>query len=168
MPPYEQKDIDRFWSYVIKGNDDDCWWWQGSIKYEHTDDARGWICIKKKQIQAHRCSLAISLGRHIAAGLHALHTCDNTLCVNPKHLYEDTHGKNMLDKKERGRCPKTCPTKLNLEKAREIRKKHKAGVKVPDLSKEFKVTIGTVYHVLQNRTWNTECLIIPENVITHA
>jgi len=167
MPPYEQKDIDRFWSYVIKGDEDECWWWQGSIKYEHVPDARGWICIEKKQIQAHRFSLAISLGRHIATGLSALHECDNPLCVNPKHLYEGNQTDNMRDKVIRARFAKTCPRKLNLEKAREIRKKHKDGVKVPELAKEYDVRIATIYHVLQGRIWNTDCIVVPENVITH-
>ena len=157
--------MERFWSYVIKGDEDDCWWWQGNITVK--DDARGSICIKTKRIQAHRVALADSLGRDIATGLNALHECDNSLCVNPKHLYEGTQRDNMGDKKLRGRCPKTRPKKLNLEKAREIRKKYKDGVKVTELAKEYNVIIATIYHVLRGRIWNTDCVIVPENVITH-
>jgi hypothetical protein len=165
MPPYEQNDMDRFWSYVIKGEEDECWWWQGKIQV--LDDARGIINISNKYILVHRVALADSLGRHIATGLKARHKCDNSLCVNPKHLQEGTHEDNMGDKKLRGRCPKTCPRKLNLEKAREIRKKHKDGVKVRELAKEYDVRICTVYSVIQGRIWNTDCVIVPENVITH-
>jgi len=167
MPPYEQKDIDRFWSYVIKGEEDDCWWWMGGTKSRNTLDPRGWIQIKNKPLQAHRVSLAISLGRNIATGLNALHSCDNSLCVNPKHLREGTHEENMRDKALRHRCPKTCPRKLNLEKAREIRKKHKDGISVLKLMEEYDVRQSTIYHVLQGRMWNTDCVIVPENVITH-
>jgi hypothetical protein len=165
MPPYEQKDIDRFWSYVIKGDEDDCWWWQGKIVVK--DDARGVIKISKKNLLVNRVALADSLGRHIAKGLKALHECDNPLCVNPKHLHEGTQAKNMGEKALRGRCPKTFKRKLNLEKAREIRKKYKDGVKVTELAKKYDVKICTVYDVIRGRIWNTECVIVPENVITH-
>lgn len=38
----------------------------------------------------HRAALAIKLGRDIAPGMNANHTCHNKLCVNPDHLEEGT------------------------------------------------------------------------------
>lgn len=52
---------------------------------------------------AHRAALAFSLGRPLARGMSARHTCDNPPCCNPAHLLEGTHAQNMNDAYERGR-----------------------------------------------------------------
>jgi len=40
-------------------------------------------------------------GRH-----HALHSCDNPICVNPRHLRWGSHADNMHDNALRGLCKK--------------------------------------------------------------
>lgn len=151
MPPYAQKDVERFWSYVIKGEPLECWWWMGSSVEK--DDARGLFGVDGRTVLAHRFALADSLGRDISPGLCCRHKCDNTLCMNPKHLEEGTHADNMRDKVRRGRCPKTNKQKLSLQKAKEIRTKYKNGTKVEMLAKEYGTINATIYHVLQGRTW---------------
>lgn len=47
-------------------------------------------------------------------GRHALHTCDNPRCINPKHLWWGDHTANMQDMAAKGRN-KHQPKKLTSE-----------------------------------------------------
>lgn len=40
---------------------------------------------------------------------HVLHSCDNVICINPKHLRAGTHKENMQDAVDRGRHPTKIP-----------------------------------------------------------
>jgi hypothetical protein len=48
-------------------------------------------------ITAHRLALMIKLGRNIAPGMNANHSCHNKLCVNPAHLSEGTQKQKLRD-----------------------------------------------------------------------
>ena len=52
---------------------------------------------KHKMVTPHRVALRMKLGREIAPGMNANHTCHNRLCVNPDHLYEGTQRQKMDD-----------------------------------------------------------------------
>lgn len=74
------------------------------------------------QMKASRyvCTLAHGDGGE----LHALHTCHNSACVNPAHLYWGTNDRNIQDKLEAGRQPRGSEirqAKLTEEQAREIK-----------------------------------------------
>jgi predicted DNA-binding protein (UPF0251 family) len=47
--------------------------------------------------------LALELDGIDTTGYHVLHSCDNTLCCNPKHLRLGTHQDNMADMTTRDR-----------------------------------------------------------------
>lgn len=51
-----------------------------------------------------RVVLELSLGRQLQKSEHALHTCDNTMCVNWWHLWAGSHAENMADMKSKGRA----------------------------------------------------------------
>jgi hypothetical protein len=86
---YEQ----RFWSYVDKKNEDECWTWQGT----KSGCGYGYFSYRNADIGAHRMSLQFKLGRPIIMGMHACHDCNNRHCVNPSHLREDTASSNVKD-----------------------------------------------------------------------
>jgi hypothetical protein len=52
---------------------------------------------KHKMVTPHRVALRLKLGREIAPGMNANHTCHNRLCVNPDHLYEGTQRQKIDD-----------------------------------------------------------------------
>lgn len=101
----------RFWNKVDKDGPTiyehlgPCWIWNGA------PDGRGYgqFFADKRKITAHRYSWLLHNGQ-IENDLHVLHHCDNTLCVNPSHLFLGTHQDNVDDKvtKDRQARGKQC------------------------------------------------------------
>ena len=81
-----------FWAQVTPGPGR-CWTWTGT----HGETGYGKFSWRGRYVAAHRFSLQASLGRPIAPGFQALHTCDTRDCVRPLHLYEGTIRQNVLD-----------------------------------------------------------------------
>lgn len=102
----------RFWAKVtfpltsegIPTDDpDQCWPWggyigknfgygvgYGQIREDSVPGQRG------RLLKAHRVSYLISIG-DIPEGWDVCHACDNTICVNPHHLFAAAHRDNMHD-----------------------------------------------------------------------
>lgn len=60
------------------------------------------IQINKKRMLIHRYIYECYNGK-IPKGLCICHTCDNTLCINPQHLFLGTISDNNKDKTQKGR-----------------------------------------------------------------
>jgi len=90
--------IDRFWSYVHKPSDDECWLWTRAISRH----GYGRFNCNGRTVQSHRFAYITTVGP-IPHGLHLRHTCDNPPCVNPKHLVPCTQAENVADMMAKGR-----------------------------------------------------------------
>ena len=75
-----------------------CWLWLRGVS------ARGYGVWKwqGKLMQATHLALA-TREISVQAGFDACHTCDNTFCVNPDHLFVGTRKDNMRDAQAKGR-----------------------------------------------------------------
>jgi hypothetical protein len=88
----------RFESKFAINDVSGCWVWHGTTKkpFMKYPYANGVFTVATKKITAHRFAYKLYIGE-IEDGLHVLHKCNNSLCVNPEHLYVGTHTDNMRD-----------------------------------------------------------------------
>lgn len=92
---------DRILEMSIPEPNSGCWLWLGSA-WRAPIQLRPFLSVDGASLGAHRVSLEAFKGP-IPAGLCACHTCHNTLCVNPDHLYAGTKKQNTQDMMRAGR-----------------------------------------------------------------
>lgn len=164
--PLELTDLElRFWSKVaIVDDENSCWPWQGSIRNVHNENY-GNFRWKNPQtganevIGAHRISFFLTNG---FLSDHARHTCDNPICVRPKHLLDGTHADNMRDRQERGRYakkPDQCGEAndyavLTDAIVIEARRLAREGMKRKDIAELFGVEGPTLSCAIRGKTWS--------------
>lgn len=76
-----------------------CWIWLGGVN----SGGYGQVKRDQKSVLAHRLSWGIEHGEPAPRGRMVCHSCDNTLCVNPDHLFLGDALINMTDKMTKGR-----------------------------------------------------------------
>lgn len=94
--------------------------------------------------------------KKITEGLHILHSCDNPMCINPKHLREGTDRDNMDDMLERNRRPllqgeDTSSAKLTEEQVAFIRKDGAYTMK--QLANMFDISLSCIKSIKLGRAW---------------
>jgi hypothetical protein len=78
----------------------------------------------------------------------ACHTCDNPLCVNPRHLFVGSHYENMVDATVKNRLRK----RLTPEIVRNLRELS-AVMRLSELQQHFRLSQTTVSAILRYETW---------------
>lgn len=95
MPEFTSEALARFLTRYEK-LPNGCWQWSGRLR----DYGSFWY--SGANWPAHRVAHAIFLGD--PGNQLVCHSCDNTSCVNPAHLWLGDDAENALDKKAKGRC----------------------------------------------------------------
>lgn len=95
----KKSNVERFWEYVNKRGEDDCWMWQGCIKNGY---GSFWIRDSSyknggKMVGAHRYAYEIYFGE-IEKGKIIHHICGNKPCTNPLHMrLVSSYGKHTVE-----------------------------------------------------------------------
>lgn len=137
----------RFWMYVDRKGDDDCWEWIGNV---HPKMLYGRYRFDGKIQYSHRVVWQIINGK-ITKEKQILHTCDNPVCVNPKHLYLGTCMDNMRDRDVRGRNGKALLSLFQVRLIRYMDKKYQISIK--EFSAMFGVNYPVMRNVIKNKTY---------------
>lgn len=158
LPLTVPQQIDAFWKKVKKGADNECWMWLGATcgsnsKYGH---ALFGGTLKK----AHRIAYEITFGE-IPKGMLACHKCDNSLCVNPNHIFIGTYRDNILDMIKKGRqvkatmrgeeSPRCKITEAQVIKAKFLRRTQ--GLMYKEIAKATGISRTNVSSILEGRSW---------------
>ena len=148
----------RYWNYVDKKGEDECWNWLGS----KDSDGYGQFTIGHNTFKSHRVMYILTYGKIYEDKL-IMHTCDNPSCVNPKHLKEGTYKDNMIDKVNKGRdysgvqnnkgeLNPNC--KLTIKDINKIRNIYKTGeVTQKQLAKKFNVEQPHISRIILRKNW---------------
>ena len=154
MPRIYPSIEERFWAKVDKtSNPNGCWEWTaarvssgryGGFKWSHT-----------RMVNAHRASMMLA-GHEIDSSDFICHKCDNTICVNPDHLYVGTPLTNAQDKSARGRTIRgvdAFTAVLTPAKVVEIRALVAGGAVQREVAELYGVTQGHISDVVHRHVW---------------
>jgi hypothetical protein len=83
-----------------------CWNWTGHLANGRYGEMR----YAGEDQLVHRVSAHLYLGYDFDSPLRVLHSCDNTRCFNPRHLFIGTQVQNMQDMVQKGRSRLKEPT----------------------------------------------------------
>jgi hypothetical protein len=107
---------DVFWSRVnipFDATKEECWLWTGRINTQ----GYGTYTVHL----AHRYCYSLYFDSVLyKPELKLLHKCDNTLCVNPHHLFIGSQKDNMIDCHRKGRHPTVKVSKSDAEEIKRL------------------------------------------------
>ena len=143
----------RFWKYVSKRENDECWNWIGAL----THNGYGSMVIGGKDLRAHRISFAIHIGP-VPEGVCVLHRCDNRRCCNPDHLFLGDWADNMRDMIAKGRSnhpsgeDHQC-AKITAKDAVRIRELLHEGKSASEVGTMFGLSKSQIGHIGRGLKW---------------
>jgi DNA-binding CsgD family transcriptional regulator len=157
--------IERFYLYVEKS--DGCWLWKGGVSKDY-----GTFKVKRRTHRAHRW-IYQHLNGPLSADIQVCHSCDNSLCVRPDHLFAGTQADNMRDcaQKKRNamqlrpwrsrfnrpirnvRGEQQGCSKLTAAQVIEIRAMSNGGAPASEIANLFSISAGHVRTLAKGKAW---------------
>lgn len=109
-----------------------------------------------KRIYAHRAAYLLANGV-LSDGLKVCHSCDNPLCINPRHLFLGTQGDNVRDCKQKGRNnigSRNGAARFKEADIVKMRELFASGTRQSDLARMFGVRFGTIARIVHRQSWS--------------
>jgi hypothetical protein len=134
--------------YVVEPSG--CWRWIRARKGKEAKAGGGYGCIriKGKLFGAHRLACESKWGP-APPSMQALHSCHNTLCVNPDHLSWGSNDENQADAARALRRAK----KLTPKDVRDIRHRYALGEPQSSIGASYSIAQGDVSHIVHRHWW---------------
>ena len=150
---------ERFLAKVDRRGPDECWLWTAAQVGRPTH-RYGWFALGGRPRYANRVAYELFVGP-IPEGHGVLHRCDNSLCVNPAHLFTGTQKTNMADAATKKRMSqhkrwgvRHPRNKLSERQVMEIYRRAKAGEGTTALGREFGVTHAGAHAIRIGKSWS--------------
>jgi hypothetical protein len=152
-PEHHKNRISVFLDNILKIQDTGCWEWQGSYKSGY-----GFFGINGKEVATHRFSYELYNGP-INDGLECCHSCDNSMCCNPEHLFLGTHSDNMQDMVSKGRANKNKGERHHKSSITESDVKNilvllSSGVSMKKIHEELNISYRIIQRVCSGESWS--------------
>jgi hypothetical protein len=152
---------ERFWEKVDKQGptgphlDTACWIWTAS-KDRHGYGTIGVSASRSRR--AHRVSWTLEHGP-IPLGLHVLHKCHNTSCVNPNHLYLGSSTQNardrVLSKRVNAVKGEEHPNSiLSDSDVKDILRLRSLDTPYKTIAKQYAVSVSTIHGICSGKRWS--------------
>lgn len=150
------KTAEEFWALVERGPG--CWRWTDAVQNTY-----GRVFWRGRMTYAHRVAFELATGEPApprSSGRVVLHSCDNTLCVNPAHLSLGTQAENMRQREERGRGnqwkiagERSATAKLTEDQVRLVRKLVDEGASQRRVAATLGMTQAAISYIVHGKTW---------------
>ncbi len=143
----------------IPKDKNECFIWLGAKVPDLSGNYRPYI--KLNNISYYASRVLYYMIYHIDPGeLYVLHTCDEPMCMNPKHLFLGTLEDNMRDRADKGRYnnhgENNPNNKLTEQDVIAIREKYSTGKYTQEeLASEYNVNRSMINHIISGRNWRT-------------
>jgi hypothetical protein len=133
-----------------------CWGWRGSVAKKKDPRPIIWLWIEGRTASALATHVSFRLAHGRVPAKQINHTCHNSLCTNPEHLYEGTQQQNMRDKVEADRQIRGTDSwnaTLNDEVVLAMRQMFLIGVPVARVAIAFGTHPATTRDAIRGVTW---------------
>lgn len=153
----------RFWRKAKVGKPDECWPWTSGVFNDGDGYGQVAFCCGtqkrhiKHRYRAHRVSYFLTHGELPDDSL-VCHSCDNPICVNPKHLFLGTSQQNVQDRTNKKRDAKGeghGMHRLTENQVREIRfLRETQGLSYRELGERFGVSTTHAGWIVRKVSWS--------------
>lgn len=129
-----------------------CWLYNANTNEKGYSRVSILINGERYRIRTHRFSYRLYKGYASEEDM-ILHTCDNTLCFNPDHLFIGDDKANQQDRISKGRIHPQA-AKLTTAQVLEIRQLYHSGWTRRAISVHFNVHYTTIRDIINGRYWS--------------